>query len=484
MEFIPELREGHYTMHMAGVPGTSHVEVNRVGKLITEKINSIENVKSVVQWVGRAENGADTFGMNYSEIQIEVGPLSGKDQENTLEKIKATLTTLPGFEGASVPGFTFGIQTFLAERIEETASGYVADFVIEVVGLDLEKINTDAKKITDILTSIPGARDVQMVTPTGIPQIKIDILWDQMAAFGIAPDEINRVITAIFRGNHVGELIIEENKIPVVLTFSGNLKNSINELKQLPLRSKHGQAFKLGDVTNIYFDTGKSKILRSGGKRIQAITANIEGRDIFNFEKEVKARIDKEITFFPGNYYTVLGAATESGQSTSALIRNAIIALFFVILILRIALNSNVNLLIVLANLPFCLIGGVIAIIFTGGWLSIGSLVGFVTLFGITIRNSIMLTSHYQHLVKNEKLPWNFATAALGASQRLPPILMTAIVTALGLLPLILGSGEPGREIEGPMASIIVGGLFSSTILNLLILPTLLAKYGEFNPIK
>ena len=484
MEFIPELREGHYTMHMAGVPGTSHVEMNRVGKLIIEKINSIENVKSVVQWVGRAENGADTFGMNYSEIQIEVGPLSGEDQENTLEKIKATLTTLPGFEGASVPGFTFGIHTFLAERIEETASGYVADFVIEVVGVELEKINTDAKKITDILTSMPGARDVQMVTPTGIPQIKIDILWDRMAAFGIAPDEINRVITAIFRGIHVGELVIEENNIPVVLTFSGNLKNSLNELKQLPLRSKHGQAFKLGEVTNIYFDTGKSKILRSGGKRIQAITANIEGRDIFNFEKEVKARIDKEINFFPGTYYTVLGSATESGQSTSALIRNAIIALFFVTFILRIALNSNVNLLIVLANLPFCLIGGIIAIAFTGGWLSIGSLVGFVTLFGITIRNSIMLTSHYQHLVKNENLPWNFATAALGASQRLPSILMTAIVTALGLFPLILGSGEPGREIEGPMASIIVGGLFSSTILNLLILPTLLAKYGEFDPIK
>ena len=214
------------------------------------------------------------------------------------------------------------------------------------------------------------------------------------------------------------------------------------------MRSKNGQAFKLSDVTNIYFDTGKSKILRSGGKRIQAITANIEGRDIFDFEKEVKARIDKEITFFPGNYYTVLGSATESGQSTSALIRNAIIALFFVTLILRVALNSNVNLLIVLANLPFCLIGGVIAIVFTGGWLSIGSLVGFVTLFGITIRNSIMLTSHYQHLVKNENLPWNFSTAALGASQRLPSILMTAIVTALGLLPLILGSGEPGREIE------------------------------------
>ena len=219
------------------------------------------------------------------------------------------------------------------ERIEETASGYAAEFVIEVTGLDLENINSDAKQITEIISSIPGAKAVQMVTPTGIPQIKIDILWDRMAAFGIAPDEINRVITAIFRGIHVGELVIEENTIPVVLIFAGNITNSINELKQISLRSKNGQAFKLSDVTNIYFDTGKSKILRSGGKRIQAITANIEGRDIFNFEKEVKARIDKEITFFPGNYYTVLGSSTESGQSTTALIRNAIVALFFVTLI-------------------------------------------------------------------------------------------------------------------------------------------------------
>ncbi len=240
MEFIPELREGHYTMHMAGIPGTSHIEMNRVGKLITEKINSIENVKSVVQWVGRAENGADTFGMNYSEIQIEVGPLSGKDQKDTLDKIKATLTTLPGFEGVSIPGFTFGIHTFLAERIEETASGYAAEFVLEVKGLDLENINSDAKKIAEIISSISGAKAVQMVTPTGIPQIKIDILWDRMAAFGIAPDEINRVITAIFRGIHVGELVIEENMIPVILTFAGNVKNSINELKQLPIRSKNG----------------------------------------------------------------------------------------------------------------------------------------------------------------------------------------------------------------------------------------------------
>ena len=483
MEFIPELREGHYIMHMAGIPGTSHIEMNRVGGLITEQINNIENVKSTVQWVGRAENGADTFGMNYSEIQIEVGPLSGEEQENTLEKIKTTVTTSTNFEGSSVPGFTFGINTFLAERIEETASGYVADFVIEVVGLDLENINIDAKKITEVIRSIPGATDVQMVTPTGIPQIKIDILWDRIASFGVTPDEISKVIMAVFRGIPVGELVLGENKIPVVVTFAGNLRNNMNKLADIPLRSRTGQAFKLADVANIYFDTGKSKILRTGGKRVQAITANLVGRDIFDFEKEVRTQIEKEVNLSPGNYVSVLGSSTEASESTAALIRNAIIALFFVALILRIALNSNMNLIIVLANLPFCLIGGVMAIVFTGGWLSIGSLVGFVTLFGITIRNSIMLTSHYQHLVQNENLVWNFATAAKGASERLPSILMTAIVTGLGLLPLILGSGEPGREIEGPMASIIVGGLFTSTILNLLILPTLLAKYGKFNPI-
>jgi Cu/Ag efflux pump CusA len=181
-----------------------------------------------------------------------------------------------------------------------------------------------------------------------------------------------------------------------------------------------------------------------------------------------------------GNYYEITGSAMENSKAREELITFSILAGFTVLLMLYIAFGSLRNLAITLFNLPFALIGGVVAATIYGGWISIGSMVGFVTLFGITLRNSIMLLSHYQHLVSNENCEWNLETCIRGAKERLPSILMTALVAGLALMPIALGSGQPGKEIEGPMATIIIGGLFTSTILNLLILPTLLLNYGNF----
>ena len=482
MQFIPDLREGHYIVHMTAIPGTSPQEMNRVGKLVTKKIRDIENVKSTAQWVGRAEQGADTFGMNYSEIQVEVGPLTGKQQEKTVEQIKKALSEIGNdSRSAPFPGFTFGIHTFLSERIEETVSGYTADFVIEIVGNNLEDIQSDAKKIVKILTEINGAHEIEMVSPPNIPQVKVEIKWDKLAALGMEPDEVIRVITTVFHGTQVAEIVQSFNTVPVVISFQDHVSKNVENIKKFSFKSANGTTYKLQDIANIYFTTGKSKILRNEGKRIQAITLNLSNRDFNDFDNEVKNQIKNKIKLSKGNYIVYRGSSTEYETMIKSLFINCLLAFLAVCLTLRIALYSNINLLIVLLNLPFCLIGGVFAIVFGGGWLSIGSLVGFVTLFGITIRNSIMLISHFQNLVLIEKLPWNFQTALKGSSERLPSILMTAIVTGLGLLPLVLGSGEPGREIEGPMASIIVGGLISSTLLNLLILPTLLVNYGSFS---
>jgi Cu/Ag efflux pump CusA len=200
------------------------------------------------------------------------------------------------------------------------------------------------------------------------------------------------------------------------------------------------------------------------------------------FEANVRARLAKEVKLAPGNYAVFTGTARAQAQAREDLIVHSVIACIGIFLLLYIAFNNLRNLLITFLNLPFALIGGVCAVLATGGWLSLGSLVGFVTLFGITLRNSIMLVSHYQHLVEVEHLRWDGQTALRGASERLPSILMTALVTALGLLPLALGTGEPGREIEGPMATIIVGGLLTSTVLNLLVLPTILLHFGRFGP--
>ena len=221
-------------------------------------------------------------------------------------------------------------------------------------------------------------------------------------------------------------------------------------------------------------------ILTEHSKRIQTITFNINNRDIVSFSKEMKARIKSEVDLSPSNFVTYTGEAEANAKSREDLIVHSLLAGVGIFLMLYIAFGRLRNLMLTFANLPFALIGGVIAAMFTGGWISLGSLVGFVTLFGITLRNSIMMVSHYQHLIDEENCIWGLETCIRGASERLPSILMTALVTALGLMPLALGSDQPGREIEGPMATIIVGGLVTSTILNLLILPTIMLHFGRF----
>ena len=241
-----------------------------------------------------------------------------------------------------------------------------------------------------------------------------------------------------------------------------------------------GKLIPLAEVADIRQENGRSKILHAGAKRIQTVTANVAGRDIQSFSDEMKKRMRSDVHLAAGNYLEFTGEAEAQAQSREDLIVHSILAIVGIFLMLYVAFGRLRNLLLTFANLPFALIGGVLAVMLTGGWISLGSLVGFVTLFGITLRNSIMLVSHYQHLVEEENMVWGLETAIRGASERLPSILMTALVTALGLLPLAAGSGQPGREIEGPMATIIVGGLVTSTILNLLILPTIMLHFGRF----
>ena len=262
--------------------------------------------------------------------------------------------------------------------------------------------------------------------------------------------------------------------------FSPHARDDLRELGDLPMKNPDGRVVRLKELADISQENGRSKILHAGAKRIQTVTCNVQGRDIDGFARAVRQAILGNVKLSPGNYATFTGAAEAQAKSREELIVHSLLAGTGIFLLLYIAFGRLRNLLLTFANLPFALIGGVLAALFTGGWISIGSLVGFVTLFGITLRNSIMMVSHYQHLIDEEGMTWGLETAIRGAAERLPSILLTALVTALGLLPLAAASGQPGREIEGPMAIVIVGGLVTSTILNLLILPTIMLHYGRF----
>jgi len=485
-QFIPALHEGHYIMHMTAVPGTSEQESLRIGKRVSSVIRTIKGVKSVTQWVGRAPNGADTFGTHYSEFEIEIGAVSGLEQRRILNQIREKLAGAEAAEdegGKSEAGFVgvnFAINTFLTERIEETISGYAASTVINIYGKDLDALDRDANAIASVVRGIKGATDVLVQSPAGTPQLVMRLRPEKMAKLGLYPTDVLDSIRLAYEGMPTTQIYEGNRVIGVSVMLDSEARDDIQETGNLPLFNPDGKLIRLRDIADIVQENGRSKILHAGAKRIQTVTANVVDRDISAFTKELKNKLKAEVVLSQGTYLEFTGAAEANAKSREALILQSLLAGVTVFLMLYVAFGRLRNLLLTFANLPFALIGGVLAAMFSGGWISLGSLVGFVTLFGITLRNSIMMISHYQHLIDEENCVWGLDTCIRGASERLPSILMTALVTALGLLPLAVGSGEPGREIEGPMATIIVGGLVTSTILNLLILPTIMLHFGRF----
>ncbi|OIR04462.1 cobalt-zinc-cadmium resistance protein CzcA [mine drainage metagenome] len=486
-QFIPALNEGHYIMHMTAVPGTSEQESLRIGKRVSATIRAIKGVKSVTQWVGRAQNGADTFGTHYSEFEIEIGSVSGEEQRRILTSIREELAgeeVDDDHDGKAEPGFVgvnFAINTFLTERIEETISGYAASTVINIYGNDLDALDRDAQAVAGVVSGIKGASDVFVQSPSGTPQLVVRLRPERLAQWGLQPTDVLDNVRAAYESVPITQVYQGSHVVGVSVVLDSQARDDITDMGNLPLFNIEGKLLHLRDVADIVQENGRSKILHASAKRIQTVTANVVGRDIDAFTDELKSKIKNDVSLSQGTYLEFTGAAEANAKSRETLILQSLLAGVAVFLMLYIAFGHLRNLLLTFVNLPFALIGGILAAMFTGGWISLGSMVGFVTLFGITLRNSIMMVSHYQHLVDKENCVWGLETCIRGASERLPSILMTALVTALGLLPLAAGSGQPGREIEGPMAIIIVGGLVTSTILNLLILPTIMLHFGRFN---
>jgi CzcA family heavy metal efflux pump len=486
-QFIPALREGHYILHMTAVPGTSEIQTLKLGNQVTKVLLGIPGVKSVAQWVGRAPNAADTFGTHYSEFEVEIGTVSGAEQERIFHDIREELageTEDDDGDGKVELGFVganFAINTFLTERIEETISGYAAGLVINIYGQDLDALDRDAQKVAKLLSSIRGVRDVIVQSPPETPEIVIRLKQEKLALWGLQPMDVLETVRACYEGVPVNHVFMGNRSVGVSVLLNDASRDDIADMRNIPIFNPEGQMLKLSDVAYVAQEGGRSKILHAGAKRIQTITANMVGRDQALLLEDIRDTLHKKVQLNSGNYLEFSGEAEANAQSRRDLVIHSLVAGVAIFLMLYIAFGRLRNLMLTFANLPFALIGGVIATFFTGGWISVGTLVGFVTLFGITLRNSIMMVSHFQHLIDEEGCTWNLETCIRGAAERLPSVLMTALVTALGLLPLAIGSGEPGREIEGPMATIIVGGLISSTILNLLILPTIMLHFGRFD---
>ena len=473
--FLPDLKEGHFVLHMAALPGTSIAESLRLGDHVTEALLKIAGVRSVSQRVGRAEAADDTSGTHYSEFEINLQPgLGGEAQDAAEGQIRDSL--------AGFPGVSFALKTFLTERVEETVSGFTAAVAVNVFGNNLGQLDRVAQDIVRELGEVPGAADIQLQSPVGVPQLAIRLRQADLLRWGFDPVEALDTIRTAYQGVVVGQAYDGNRVFDIVVILDPHSRGAVEWIGELLLRNPAGINVPLRQIADVYQTSGRYQILHQGAQRVQTITANVTGRDVASFVADAKAKIASEVKLPAGSYIEFAGAAEAQAQSRRDLIVNALIAGAAIVLLLSIVTGNWRNLLLVLANLPFAFVGGVLAAFATGGLLSLGSMVGFVTLFGITLRNSIMMISHYEHLVAVEGRSWGLTTAIEGAADRLVPILMTSIVTGLGLLPLAIGMDEPGREIEGPMAVVILGGLFTSMALNLLVLPTLALRYGRFEP--
>lgn len=470
--YIPELKEGHYIVHVGLAPGTSLAESMRIGGRISKALMAIPGVRLVAQRAGRADEVVDPVGVQLSEIGVDLRPMGPAAEDRTVQRIRDTLATFPGISTS--------VNTFLVERIDETISGTPAPVVISVFGNNLDNIDRVSMQIAHLVALLRGAASVRVQSPPGTPELSVRLEQARLSRYGFRPVDVMDAIQSAYRGVTVAQEHDGVRSYDVSVILKPSDRMDIGQVGSLLLRNPDGVMVPLHDLAELRQVSGRYQITHDGGRRVQVVSVTVGGRSIGGFVRQARRLVDRKIQMPRGTYAVFSGESQALGRSQRDLLVYGAMAALGVILLLFLALRSRRAVALVMVNMPFALVGGVASVALTGGTLSLGGMVGFVTLFGISLRNSIMLISHYEHLVDAEGMDWGMQAALRGASERLVPILMTAIVTALALLPLAVTSGEAGNEIEGPMAIVILGGLVTSTLLNLFVLPTLALRYGRF----
>jgi CzcA family heavy metal efflux pump len=465
---LPDFRENYLIAHASLRPGISLAETTRVGGLISRGLIAIPGVKSVAEQIGRAENGQDPDAPNKSEFEVQIDP----GQNHSAAEIDAAIRHV--FD--NFPNQLVEIYSVLAERIGETLSGESAPFTISVIGSDLDADDRVGAEIVDVLQHIPGSGNVRLTVPPRQIELRIELDPAQLALYGLDAADVLETINAAYHGSVAAELNQPDRSIPVAVRI-GRAAADPGALGALPLRGRDGAMTTLSGVARITAELARSLIDHQDGLRRQIVVAAPKGSDQAGFARAARSAIASKVQLPAGVYLRYGGAAEAQAAAARELILHSTAAFVLVVLLLALAFGRARHVALVLLALPSTMIGGVVAVAVTGGTLTLGAMVGFVALFGMAARNTILLISHYDHLVGVEAEPWNLATAMRGAEERLTPVLLTALLTALALLPVALQLHQPGHEIEGPMAIVILGGLISSTLVSLLLIPPLAARW-------
>jgi CzcA family heavy metal efflux pump len=465
---LPDFRENYLIAHASLRPGISLLETSRVGEQISKGLIAIPGVKSVAEQIGRAENGQDPDAPNKSEFEVQIDPRQG----HSASQIDAAIRDV--FD--DYPNQLVEIYSVLAERIGETLSGESAPFSISVIGSDLDTDDRVGAQIVEVLQRLPDSGNVRLTVPPREVELHVELLPAQMAIYGLQAADVLQTVNAAYHGSVAAELNQADRSVPVVVRIA-HAGDDPRAVGALLLRGRDGALTPLSSVARISMVLARSLVDHQDGLRRQIVVASPKGADQAGYAEAARTAIAAKVQLPPGVFLRYGGAAEAQTAARNELLLHSAAAFVLIVLLLALAFGHPRHVLLVMLSLPSTLIGGVAAVALTGGTLTLGAMVGFVALFGMAARNTILLVSHYDHLVHEEAQPWNLDTASRGAEERLTPVLLTALLTGLALLPVALQLHQPGHEIEGPMAVVILGGLVSSTLVSLLLIPPLAAHW-------
>jgi CzcA family heavy metal efflux pump len=465
--FLPEFNEGALTVSVVTVPGTSLAESNAIGQRVEQILLANPAVVNTDRRQGRAELDEHAQGVNAAEIDVTLK--DDIDKEKVFEELRR--------EFSAIPGTNVTIGQPIGHRIDHMLSGTRANIAVKIFGPDLYELRQVGSQVRDVMQTVPGVADLQLEQQMDVPQLRIRADRGALGRYGMTVGQLAEAIDIAFNGERVSQVLEEGRSFDLVVRFPEELRANAEAISGVMFDTPTGQKVPLSQLAQITVDRGPNTISREDVQRKIVVQANVAGRDLGSTVADIQAAVGERVTL-PAGYHLIYGGQFESQEeATRTLGMLSVISIAAIFLILFAEFRSGRTAALVMANLPRALIGGVIAVLLTGRVVSIASLVGFVTLFGIATRNGILLVAHYRQLL-SEGVSFREAVVR-GSLERLSPILMTALTAGLALIPLALGGGEPGNELQTPMAIVILGGLLSATALNMLVLPALYWLYGE-----
>lgn len=471
-DFLPPFNEGAVQINVVLPPGTSLAKSEEIARQVEQRLAKIDDLVALVRKTGRAELDEHAEGVNVSEIIATVDSESQRSREAIIEEISHALE--------DVPGIVTAVEQPLAHLISHMLSGVKAQIAIKLYGDDLDELRRQAEGIKNTIAHIPGIRDLQVEQQVNIPQLRIEADGQKLKTFGLRQSDVNEFVETAMQGHIVSQVVDGQRTFDLMVRLGETSREDIEALRRLRIDLPNGGTVKLSEVADIYESSGPNTINREQVRRRMVVQCNVSGRGLIDVVSDIQQALKPVVAELPTGYFVEYGGQFESQQSASRIIGILfIVALVAMFLVLYKMFHSANLALQVMVALPMAFIGSVASLYLTGQTLTIASMVGFISLCGIASRNGILLINHYLHLVRYEGEGWTRDMVVRAGKDRLAPVLMTALTSGIGLVPLALAAGEPGKEILYPVATVIIGGLVTSTLLEFLVRPALFWTLGR-----